>query len=248
MKPVNLQQARIILSAARPGGEDSAAPTFTEALRLAASDPALGQWLERSRAADLAIIERLRQASPPPDLKAAILAGSKVIRPNPPAWRRPAAWLAAAASLALLAAAPFLVRRDAPRPLPFAEFHQDVAAYVATDFTLQTETPRLEEARARLARLGGAPAFTLPKGMSGIPTFGCRVVDIRGHKVSLVCFDAPAGELHLFTLDRRAILAPPGAAPEFGARAGWQTASWSDDRFVYVLASDMPESRLRTFL
>ena len=101
---MNNEQAKFILRAYRPGGRDAADPAFGDALRQAQADPALGAWLAREQSLDGAVASKLRALSPPPELREAILAGSRVSFAAPArGWRLPA-WLAVAASIAVLIA------------------------------------------------------------------------------------------------------------------------------------------------
>src|SRR4030095_5212603 len=97
------EQARLLLSAYRPGGSDAKDPAFAEALALAQRDPQLRAWLEDSQHFDRAISERLRSLDVPPDLRATILAGGRLSRP-PRWWQSRRLW-AIAAMFALAATA-----------------------------------------------------------------------------------------------------------------------------------------------
>src|SRR6266498_839691 len=97
---MNREEARFILHAYRPNGEDAHDPQFEEALALVRTDPELAHWFAREQALDAAIARRIRSVQPPPELTNQLLLARKVIRPRP-WWRKPA-WIAAAAIVALL--------------------------------------------------------------------------------------------------------------------------------------------------
>ena len=74
-------QAKLLLSAYRPGGADATDPAFAEALAQAGRDPQLRAWLEESQRFDEAIAGKLRSVEVPANLRATILAGAKFSQP-----------------------------------------------------------------------------------------------------------------------------------------------------------------------
>ena len=74
------EQARFILRCFRADGADAGCPDFEEALRLAAEDRELGEWLAHERAHDACFCEALASVPLPGDLRGAILAGLAVER------------------------------------------------------------------------------------------------------------------------------------------------------------------------
>jgi len=75
------REAKFILGAYRPNGQDAGDPRFSEALEQARRDPILERWFLDSLAFDAAITEKLRATEVPPGLRESILAGVKVSRP-----------------------------------------------------------------------------------------------------------------------------------------------------------------------
>ncbi len=72
---MNNQEAKLILQACRPGGQDASDPMFAEALEQVRGDPELQQWFADQCAYDARIGSKLKEAIPiPPDLKASLLA------------------------------------------------------------------------------------------------------------------------------------------------------------------------------
>lgn len=69
------ERARFILGCFRPDGADAVDPDFAAALRLAAEDRELGEWLARERACDGAFAAALSGVGIPVELRDAILAG-----------------------------------------------------------------------------------------------------------------------------------------------------------------------------
>ena len=66
-------QAKFILSSFRPDGADADSEDFTEALRLAAADRELGEWLAKERALDAEFAGALAKSSLPEELRDEIL-------------------------------------------------------------------------------------------------------------------------------------------------------------------------------
>lgn len=65
---MNVHEAKFILKSFRPDGADAEAPEFAEALRVAAMDRELGEWLAVERAEDARFSQALAQAALPADL------------------------------------------------------------------------------------------------------------------------------------------------------------------------------------
>ena len=97
---MNNQEAQFILRAYRSGGQDANDPQFQEALAHVKKDPALSNWFAEEMAWDAAISAKVKQSWVPVDLKANILAGRKIVHPQP--WWKTKTWLAAAASFLIL--------------------------------------------------------------------------------------------------------------------------------------------------
>lgn len=68
------EQAKFILQSFRPDGADAHDPEFTEALRLAAEDRELGEWLAQERAEDAAFASALNGLPIPAELRDEIFA------------------------------------------------------------------------------------------------------------------------------------------------------------------------------
>jgi hypothetical protein len=84
------EQARFILRCFRPDGADAMNPDFEGALRMAAEDRELGEWLARERAHDATFGEALASVPLPCDLRGAILAGLAAERGEIPQTADPA--------------------------------------------------------------------------------------------------------------------------------------------------------------
>lgn len=68
------QKAKFLLNSFRPDGADATLPEFADALRLAAEDRELGEWLAQERAADATFAQALNEVPIPDGLRDEILA------------------------------------------------------------------------------------------------------------------------------------------------------------------------------
>ena len=244
---MNNQEARLILSAYRPGGQDSANPRFQEALEQAKHDPELSAWFAREGRIDAALAGKVRERSqPPPQFKAAILAATRMARPAP--WFQRPAWITAAA--AVLAGALILLALFLPKSggAEFAVFQREMSELLGSkQFRLDHRTPSAGEAQRWLA--DRRVDFVMPAKLEAQPTLGCRVIEWQGRKVSLVCFKLEGGEVvHLFTLDRDALRDAPPAEPQFSVAGKYTTAGWTGGDKVYLLVSSRGETALKKIL
>jgi hypothetical protein len=244
---MNIQEAKLILGACRPRGQDAADPRVQEALELANRDPELAAWQARECRLNAALGGKVREQSrPPADLKAAILAATRMARPVP--WYQQPAWITAMA--AMLIGALVLLALVLPKKggAEFARFQTEMADVLSSkDFHLDHATPSASEARQWLA--DRRVDFVLPAKLEAQPTHGCRVLDWQGHRVSLVCFELAGGEtVHLFTVDRSALRDAPPEQLKFGAAGRYALAGWTRGEKVYLAASSKGEASLRKLL
>lgn len=242
---MNNEAAKLILQAYRSGGQDANDPQFQEALAQAQRDPELARWFANEQALDSRISAKLdRGIAPPANLKARLLAQQKIVRPVI-WWQRPAVRYALAACLALVATMA-VVWYNAWRANQFHPHGDSFASYRDTvaDFTgyklnqLDMKSPDVAEVRRWLAQKDSHADLVLPPGLEGRPSLGCRVLDWRGHKVTLVCFELANRQVaHLLVVDQSLFPDAPDDAPLFSETAGVATASWSRGGKTYVVAS-----------
>jgi len=247
---MNNEQAKVILSAYRPGGEDAASPQFAEALEQARRDPELARWFAEERALDTAIAAKLKVAPVPAHLADTILAGRKVIAPAP-WWRQPGRLAAAAAVVFWLGlAAIWLPTLRAPT---LAQLQAAAPRLLDGLDRLDLATNNLAGVRAWLASRSAHEDFVLPAGLQTMTPLGCRIFDWQGRKVTLVRFKLDgtggvAGEVHLFVVDAAALRRAPGDSIRFAQLGRWATAAWREGSHVYVLATLGDEAKVRTLL
>lgn len=262
---MNHDEAKFILRAYRPGGQDAGDPQFAEALAHARHDPGLARWLAEQTDLDAAIGGQLRSIPVPADLKASILAGRKIVPARAASWwRRGIHPAAAAAALAVtFATIGYLALREPPEPkADFARFTHDITDYLGkgygvlpqhahlatTDasyfgsmsYRMNYRSPSLDDIRQWLAANGGHGDFTSPGGLKKPLNLGCGVMDWWGRRVTLISFQVgrnlPQDKVHLVIISSDGLPDPPlPGQPRFEERGDWTTASWNDGRLTYIL-------------
>lgn len=246
------ERAKMILSAYRPDGADANDPVFAEALAQVRRDPELARWFAAERALDERMHAALRSARPPANLKDALLLTEKVSRlPARRAWWTQPAWLAAAAAVVLSAGLTFFPLRPDREPMTLAGVTSEMARMQREErISLGAMTSDPEQVRRWLKAHDGPHEFTVPAGLASQTRIGCQVLDIRGHKVSLICFQIGGGEMvHLLVIDRRHLADPPVVGKPWLLQEGELAfASWSDDDRTYVIAGHGSAESLRQWL
>lgn len=262
---MNNEEAKFILRAYRPGGQDAADPQFAEALDQARRDPELSRWLAEQAALDTAIGGKLQAIPVPADLKASILAGRKVVPIKPePWWRRSIHPAAATAAVAVtFATIGFLALREPPEPkADFARFTKDITDYLgkgygvlprhahlatteagyfgSQSYRMNYRSPSLDDIRRWLAANGGHSEFISPGGLKQPLNLGCAVMDWWGRRITLVSFqigrNLPHDKVHLVVISSADLPDPPvRGQPNFGEREGWTAGSWNDGKLTYFL-------------
>ena len=267
---MNNDEAKFILRAYRPGGQDAADPQFAEALLQARLDPGLSRWLAEQTALDAALAAKLQSIRVPADLKASILAGRKIV-PHLPWWQRAIQpWAAAAALAVTFGTIGFLAVHEPPEPkADFARFTQEITDYLgkgygvlprhahlastdmsyfgSTSYRMNYRSPELEDIRRWLVANGGHGDFTSPGGLKKPINLGCGVMDWRGKRITLIAFQTgrslPQDKVHLVIINTADLPDPPALGqPQFDEREGWTTTAWSHGKLTYFLMA--PGDRL----
>lgn len=245
---MNREEAKYLLRVYRVDGRDAHDPQFRKALEMLNHDPELARWFAREQALDIRLAAKFRAFPVPSDLKNQLLAARK-LAPRPTGWRRPA-WFSAAAAVALLIflGALWLTTRGSRQ---FEQF-RNAMVQASMDMEQHVSVKDLDLANARqwLAEHGGRVEFPLPAGLRDHPKVGCRIVEWRGHKVSLLCFQLNGGQhVDLFVIAEKDL---PGllrsSAPQFAMRGDVTTASWRYDGYLYVMAGQGSKADLERLL
>ncbi len=248
---MNNQEARLILQAYRPGGQDASDPLVAEALEQARRDPELQKWLATEQGIDLRIQNKLRKAIvPPPELKANLLALQKISR-RESHWSRPM-WLAAAATVMLLvglATAWFHIQNIHEAQLD--SFRKAMVSYSMREHGhIVYEASDPMKIQQWLQGRGLKTELDLPAGLQGKPAEGCRVVDWNGQKVALICFVlADGNHVDVFVMDHFDF---PGlsasSTPRFAQAGALMTVTWTKNNQVYLLTGGGDKSLLQKLL
>lgn len=238
---MNNQEAKLILQAYRPGGQDASDPLFAEALEQARLDPELQKWLAEENALESCLQARLEAAIPVPrGLKSDLLALRKISLPVP-WWFQPMK-LAAAAAVALLLGlgALFLLPQ---KKTPLDSFREAMARYSAQEHGhVVFESHDLAKIQLWLQDRGVETNFDLPAALPGRSTQGCRVVDWNGHKATMLCFLLDGGHMDLFVMDRAGLPdLPDSGAPLYARTGSLITATWSKGGKIYLLTGGNAE-------
>jgi hypothetical protein len=248
---MNANEAKLVLQACRPNGEDSRLPFFAEALALAESDPELKTWWEAQQAFDQKISAKLKEVPVPSELRARLLTEGKVVQM--PTSKLVPHWLAIAAIIVVLGVIGDLVVHPVSRTAPIAraEYSATALDFLGNDApSLGMMSPEHDKVLAWLQERN-APTGSFPTThMTALPTVGCQKFMVKGHAVSLICFALTGGGIvHLFVVDEKGLADPPSSTgPEFKQIASWATASWSDGDKSYMLATQAGPDALRQLL
>ncbi|HEY1848035.1 MAG TPA: hypothetical protein VGG37_02460 [Opitutaceae bacterium] len=227
-------EAKFILSAYRPNGRDADLPAFEDALRMAAANPDLAQWLARSRAHDAAVAEKVREIAPPAGLREAILAGARLTesQKSPSLKRVWFAGLAAAAGFAVV----IFTMTSLSRPSGASTF----ATFAIGDLTTEhggsgaPASALIAQLQARGGRMPTADQIDFEK----LRETGCRTLNLAGHDVLEVCFDREGTQFHFYVARRDGPLVDSvGKGPSFITEAAGAAVVWADKRFDYAITS-----------
>ncbi len=243
---MNNAEAKFILQGYRPNGADAADATFCAAVEQAKTDPALGEWFAKQQAFDAAVSEKLGQVTPPPDLRAAILAGGRVTAAGTASrhwWNQPV-WMGAAAAIAIMFATTVaLWPRSA---LAFDEFALADAKNSSTHGGHGHENNQLQ---AVLNDPGTPLTGKLPIDFAALHDKGCRMVQFEGRDVLEICFNRNGTWFHCYIAQasdfpRMAMGTTPNII-DLGTAA---LASWTDGQHLLVVVSKTGRQNLAAIL
>lgn len=235
---MTVEQAKGILLLYRPGIDDDAQPELAAALKLASEHAELGQWLRDHRGFNDAVRTKLRQLSPPPYLKARLLAAHM---PAPPLrtenrWRLPW-WLAAAAAAVVLALALAWATLTPSRPDRFVNFQERMVSTALRGYNMDIATNDMAQVRRYLASHGAPADYEVPRGLERLQLTGGAALRWRSNPVSMVCFNRGDHQMaFLFVTPQTALKDPPPGRPTRARINEFETVSWSRGDKTYVLA------------
>jgi len=245
------REAKFILSAYRPGGQDASDPRFADGLEQARRDPILERWFSESIAFDAAMTEKLRAAEVPPDLRETILAGVRVSHPL--RWSKPFIKRAIAAAVISMAILGSLIWHET-RPAHLAGWQNQaldaVSSLVRNESSFDVQSHNAGELMAWLRANNAPVAQTLPQNLDKLESLGCKTFSWNGIPVSVICFmRRDGGLIHLVTMNAsaaadRAIKRKANLVQ----RGDWSTATWREGYMIYMLALEGSPDQLRTYL
>jgi hypothetical protein len=247
---VDNREAKFILNAYRPAGQDANEPRFSEALKQARQDPILQRWFDESVAFDTAMTEKLCAVPVPGDLRESILAGVKVTRA--PHWKDRWRKWGIAAAVILGAIFGSLIWQNT-RPAHLAGWQNQaldvISSLVAKQSSFDAESAKAGELLTWL-RANHAPAAQhLPDGLGKLRSLGCKTFSWNGNPASLVCFLRPDGGLiHLVTTTATPASQVTNTKPRFVKQGRWATATWREGDKIYMLALEGSPDQLRPYL
>jgi hypothetical protein len=244
------EEAKQILSAYRPGGDDAADPAFEEALEQARRDPELAAWFKEERRRDGEWV-RFFQSIPVPEEGKQALLGLARVETAPK--KRPF-WLWSVGVAAGLALCIGVIGLLIPYLPPSTDLAFDGERSVGVPELLQLAHARqpfdyrgssVPELRAWLVGRGAPAPEALPEAWGALSPLGCRVfTDEWGHSISLLCLEKNGQIVHLFVAEGRARQALAMAEKEWINHSGWNAYCWSDEDRAYVILSPAPADEL----
>lgn len=227
-------EAKFLLDAYRPGGQDAGDAALAEALGQARADPALGRWFATEQAHAAAVAGKLREIAPPADLRDAVLAGCRATQRATPRSARFGAlrWLGLAAGIVVLAG---LTALFWPRPAANAAELTTFAFYDVQHGRHGGHGVPAEVLQAQLSEPATHLAAGLPVDFTHLRTSGCRTLRVAGRDVLEVCFTRNGAEFHCYIGRASDFGTAGGTTPVFAEKAGMSAAAWTQGAYRYVV-------------
>jgi hypothetical protein len=246
------REAKFMLNAYRPGGQDANDPRFADALEQVPRDPILQRWFEESIAFDAEMAKKLSATPVPSDLRESILTGAKVT--DAPRWKDRWRKWAIAAAVVFSATLGVLIWQNT-RPAPVAGWQLQaldaILSSIARNESHFDATSRNPADLVKWLRENYAPTVEkLPDNLDKLPSIGCKTFFWRGKPVSLICFTLPEGRaIHLVMTN---VSEKSDRAMKDEAKAiqqgRWATATWREGEMIYMLALEGSRDELRRYL
>jgi len=234
---VSNDEAKLLLSVYRPGGQDANDPTFAKALAQVRHDPTMAAWFEEQRRLDEQMMSALAAFPVPSDGR--LIAGLAV---EPRRRRFALRPLALAASVILmLSLGVWSWLGDRTLKLPETASLAQLSLHLTEhQRSLGLRSSDLARVRSWLEAREGPVPGELPPGLARLALIGCETWNTTRGRVSLICFmgeDRQVAHLYIFEGDAGRPGLPPMSAPDFSQENGWLLASWQDGARAYVLGA-----------
>jgi hypothetical protein len=244
---VNNQEAKFILSAYRPSGEDACDAVFAAALEQVNRDPGLAAWFAGQRALDVATTNAICSIPIPQDLRANILAGAKISRRR--FWGRGPVLLAIAASLVLLAVINGVWTHQSHGDRWQSDALAVISTFVPGQEPFDHKATDSHELQRWLQAQHEPTVEVIPAALQSLPALGCKTISSAGKPVSIICFKMRDGGLvHLVVTDASTLKDAPPKQPRFARKGDWITASWTENGRACMLATKGAGQGLRDLL
>jgi hypothetical protein len=242
------REAKFILSAYRPGGQDANDSRFSEALEQVRRDPILERWFRESVGFDSALTEKLRALDAPADLRESILAGSRVSRPH--RWSNAfIRWAIAAAVILCATLAPLIWHNWRPAHLAGwqSEALDVVSSLVRNESNFDAQSHDAAELVGWLSANHAPAVQKLPPNLEKLESLGCKTFSWNGTPVSVICFVRPDGGLIHLVLAKAAD-GRRDNVPRFVQQGDWATATWRSGDMICMLALEGRADQLRSYV
>jgi len=245
------REAKLILSAYRPGAQDADDPAFAEALDQVRRDPDLERWFRESIAFDTSIGEQLRGIEAPSGLRENILSGVKV--GSSPRWSQPVIkWAIAAALIVTSVVGALIWQQTHPRHLAGWQTQalDVISSLVTKQASFDAESHDASKLVAWLRAHHAPTASTLPQSLDSLQSLGCKTFSWNGIPVSVICFlRADHAMIHL-VMTRATSASNRGhhGRPELVQQGQWSTATWREGDMTCMLGLEGAPDELRRYL
>lgn len=212
-------------------------------------DAGLNDWFAKRRTGDERISKALCAVPVPGGLRERLLKleSTRGVASTP--WMRRQVVKALAAA-ALIGIATFLWRMFFRSPTAGGTWQDQALAQVAQldsgALHLDRETNDYDTIKNYLQQQGSPVPGDLPGHLTANPRVGCKVIEVKGHKATVVCFEIAPGLLaHLVVLNvGPEVSKVPVGHPAFDSEGKWQMASWSDGKKTYMLGTRADREKL----
>lgn len=213
--------------------------------------PDLDDWFRHHTPVDAVLRTAFTSIAAPEvgDLLASVHETSATRPPQMPAAPR-RQFLRLAASLAIGAgAAWWLMDRRRAGPAEYAatptveDFRRDLAEFSAGFYKLDVKGVSLDDATMHLAHAGAATPCGLPASIRSMAFIGCKVIEWRGRKVGMTCFDCGKRDVvHVFTvaLDAFREVPPAEELSKPVVCCERETAGWINDGRLHLAIAAKP--------
>ncbi len=246
---MNNREAKFILGAYRPHGQDANDPRFSEGLEQTRRDPILKRWFEDSVAFDAAMTNKLGAVAAPTDLRDNILAGVRISHQSQRR-NRFGKWAIAAALILSATVGTLIWHNTRPGLTGWQTQALDVISSLLrkeSGFDAQSNQP--PELLTWLHANHAPAAQRLPDSLKKLSSLGCKTFSWNGTLVSVMCFRRPDGGLiHLVTINTYRSGRAHAGKPELNQQGEWATATWREGEMIFMLALEGSRDQLRSFL